>query len=565
MKQRAEAVIATARPVQVLAAAMVFSLAFNMWMGRATTFSADEIAWFIQSPDLSLSEVFHPYVGHLVATSKVVYKLILETAGPEYWIFRLLAALSVVAVAGALFCLIRKSLNEWMALAISLVILFFGGDPIHVLVGNGFTILFAIFCGLMALLLADRDQLRALILASAVLCLGVVTYSLALPFVLGVAALLILGRRWTSLWVPAVPLLIYFAWWLWSQDLSGNSHGTLELSRLALTPAWGYQTISSMLSHLSGLDYDFTSGGSSIANPGPVLSLAFFVAIGFSLARGENYGRFWASAIILLTLWALAIVVPTPDRLPTSTRYMFPVAIVAALVWSDSFRRIPRNRASWVALTVVVFVSCLGGLAAIRDAGVNYRNTYAVELRAGLAGIEAAKGLDLTLKGDDIADREESAVLNLPFRAVDDLGKQSVKLYREAIERYGSLGYSAAELEAQGQVAAQQADLALVRAVGQPLVTPAGGRASNDCLTVPAGSSGLVEVPLTGRELLIRNQFPESAALFAGRFSTLGIPLGEVAAGESVALPVDPGRAGQGLSLRAAASKLEFCRPTRND
>ncbi len=143
---------APAFPRLVLAFSMAFAFVVFLWFGRGTTFSADELTWLMQSPDRTLGNAFDPHAGHLVFVSKVLYKVVLETIGVNYLTFRILTALTVLLASLLIFIYARRRVTELVALAPALALLFFGGDPFHVVAGNGFTVLFAVVCGLAALL-----------------------------------------------------------------------------------------------------------------------------------------------------------------------------------------------------------------------------------------------------------------------------------------------------------------------------------------------------------------------------------------------------------------------------
>ncbi len=57
----------------LLGAAMAGALALIIWLGRGTTFSVDELAWFANTPGLDLGDAFAPHGGHLILTSRLVY------------------------------------------------------------------------------------------------------------------------------------------------------------------------------------------------------------------------------------------------------------------------------------------------------------------------------------------------------------------------------------------------------------------------------------------------------------------------------------------------------------
>ncbi len=54
----------------------------------------------------------------------------------------------------------KRRVGPVAALAPTLVLLFYGADPNHVLLGNGFTVLLPLAAGLGALLALDREGLE---------------------------------------------------------------------------------------------------------------------------------------------------------------------------------------------------------------------------------------------------------------------------------------------------------------------------------------------------------------------------------------------------------------------
>ncbi len=199
-------------------------LVLIVWLGRGTTYSVDELAWFASTPGLDLGDALAPAGGHLILTSRIVYFAILEAFGSGYEIFRILTALTVLLTAVLFFVYASRRVGRIVALAPTLILLVFGSDWVHVLTGNGFTVLLAVSCGLGALLALERGDSRGDQLACALLCLGVVTYTVALAFVVGTAVtILVREDRWRRIWIVAVPVAIYTAWWFWALGQEDNS------------------------------------------------------------------------------------------------------------------------------------------------------------------------------------------------------------------------------------------------------------------------------------------------------------------------------------------------------
>ncbi len=162
-----------------LAVAMVLAAATILWLNRGTTFWIDELVLFMDAPRLDAEEAIHPHVGHLVLTVRVAYKAVFEVFGSSYLSFRLLGVATVLLTVGLLFAYLRRRTEPYVALAPCLVLLVFGSDVLHVLAGNAFGVLLAVSCGLGALLALEREDFRGDLAACVLLCLGVLTYTVA--------------------------------------------------------------------------------------------------------------------------------------------------------------------------------------------------------------------------------------------------------------------------------------------------------------------------------------------------------------------------------------------------
>src|SRR5919106_823286 len=114
--------------VPALAVAMAAATAFALWLARDTTFTIDELVWFLTSPDLDLSQALEPHGGHLVLVTRLVYAGLLEAFGTGTEPFRILTVASLLLAVGLLFAYTAKRVGAAVALAPAAVLLFFGSD-----------------------------------------------------------------------------------------------------------------------------------------------------------------------------------------------------------------------------------------------------------------------------------------------------------------------------------------------------------------------------------------------------------------------------------------------------
>ena len=371
----------------LLVAAISGSAALILWFGRDTTFSFDELIWVVDSNDFSLRDAIEPYNGHLVLTSRLVYAGLVDVFGSDYLPYRVLAAVSVALLAALFFVYARARIGSLAALAPTLVLLVFGSDAVHVLAGNGFTVLLALACGVGALLALRRGDRAGEIAACALLCLGVVTYSVALPFVVGIAVMvLIRGDRWRRIWIAAIPATLYAAWWLWALRIETTSADETTLSNLLLLPAWSFQALGAVLAALTGLGYDFGDApAEGVTGTAAALALLAIAAFAFRLRRGSVPAALWAATAVFIALSAMNLLVAEGvGRNPDEARYLFPAAIAVLLIAVEAVAGHRWRRGGLIALFAVALIGAAANIALLRDS--------ATELRAGADIVRAELG-----------------------------------------------------------------------------------------------------------------------------------------------------------------------------
>jgi hypothetical protein len=389
----------------------------------------------------------------------------LEVFGSDYLAFRLLATTMVLVTSGLLFAYMRPRLGAWPALAPSLVLLVFGADVLHVLVGNAITVLLAISCGLAALILVDRDETRGDAAACALLCLGVATYSVAIAFAVGVGVALLAAGRARRVWVAAVPLALYGGWWLWSLGQSSGSEGQLVYSNVLLIPAWSFQATAAALGALSGLDFRFAGSPQGDRPAGTFLALVGIAALAWRFRSSAPPGLLGALAIAL-ALFAIEAVAHTElFSAPFTPRYLYPAAVVVVLVAAEGARSLAWPRPALTALFAVAAVGVATNLALLRNESRTLRNDYAPTLRAELSALELADGqID---PGFDPANAIEGRNnLLIPFAEAAVLRSSPARSYVEAADRYGSLGFGPDELVAGPESIRIRTDAVLGAALG---------------------------------------------------------------------------------------------------
>jgi len=364
---------------RVLFAGMAASAVLALWFGREVSWTIDEYSWISLSPDFSLGQAFEPYVGHLIAIPRLIYWATLEINGVgDYWVFRALTLLSIFLMVGLLFAWLRRRVPDFVALPFCLVLLIFPVDHLHYLTGNGIVIALALAFGMAALLNWDRSDTRGDVWAFVFLLLGMMTYTVSIPFAIGLvlAALIEPGSR-RRIWVGAVPLVLYGIWRMLegSNELEGKA-SEIEWGNLLLLPAWAFQATGSTLSGMIGLGFDFSkiAGGPADTQGfvlGPILAALALAGLAWRFTRGALPAGFWVAGAILMALYASQVVVwGTLDaRDPGAPRYLMPGALMLILIAGEALRRIELSRVAFGTLWV------MAATGLIMSVGILARNT----------------------------------------------------------------------------------------------------------------------------------------------------------------------------------------------
>jgi hypothetical protein len=534
----------------ILAAAMGIAAALILYLNRGTVFYLDELTWLYETPGMDTpGEVLQPHGGHLVATTRLVFKAILETVGLEYAVFRIVAVASVLLSAGLFYALAKRRVGALPALAPTLVLLFLGSAWQHVVIPVGFTVVFSVAAGLASLLMLERRDRPGDIGACVLLVVSVATYTTGLTFVVGVAvSVLLRADRRRSLWVFLVPLALYAVWWLWSLSSDASAESEVTASNILLIPSWVADSLAAVLAGLFGLGYDFAARTPDVIDSawGRILAAVAIVALALRIRRGTLSSSVWPFVAIALTYWALGALASGTFRTPDSIRYIYmgSVAVLLVGVAAAAPRRLSKRG---LAILFAVAAFCLGSnLALLRDAGKRFRG-YSASVQSQLAVLELARD-----RVDPDFDPPEASLVTAPASS-----------YFTVLDRYGSAAYSLDELQRQPENVREAADRALADALELRLEASRAGVRGGGCKLTSgdvAAAATLVDLPRRGAALRARG--PSPAAVTLGRFGDLpSVELGSLSPGQPATLRIPPDASPRPWRAAVAgASSVEVCR-----
>jgi len=507
----------------VLGAAMAVSATLLLYMSRGTTFGIDELVWVFQSPGLGLTGVLEPYNGSLVATNRIVYKAILETAGAEYIAFRLLWIGSVLLSAGLLYALIKRWIGALPALAPAIVLLFLGSAGEYFTSAIGFIALFAISAGLAALLALERDDTLGDIAACALIVVSVATFTIGLGFLAGVAISVMLRRdRASRAWIVLVPLALYAAWWLWALGEPGSSEGQAKLSNVLLVPNYAADSLAASLAAVTGLSYDFLGSQQGTAiGWGYVLAAVALGALVIRFIRGGLPRSVWITLGIVLTVWAAGTLVVGVFRPPDSARYLYMGAVGVVMVAAAAATSVRFTRAGLAILFGVAVVGVMTNIAQLRDRARDTRDGYSVRAETAFAMMELAR--------DEVDPAYTPPLIEFDLTQIPlDAGS-----YLRAANEYGSEAIPIDALEREDVTIREHADSTLAGALDLRL-EPARAGAPGPCRSEP--DAGGFELAPGAATIVARGR--RTAKLSVGRFADPSVELGRLEPGEPARLVI---------------------------
>jgi hypothetical protein len=470
--------------------------------------------------------------------------------------------LGVSLVAGLFFVYAKRRVTLPVALAASILLLFFGSAWQDSLDPAGIAHVYSIAAGLGALLVLDRPSWRADSTAlerpsrgaDAAACLlllvSVATFSVGLAFIVGAAVSVLLRRdRWRRIWIPAIPAVLYLVWFAAPKVQGpGFSMSTgFAWSNVLLIPNFFAQAAAAVAAAITGLSYNFDNPASyTIDSPwGYVVAAVAVAALIVRLRRGNVPASLWASLAVLVAFWISTALVTHVTAEPNQNRYVYDAGVLVLLIAADALRGIRLSRPVTVAIVAVIALSLMTNLAVLRAAGARLRSIPATD-KAVLAAVDISRD-HLSRNFVPIGDPTLSFLLGLPG---------GVGSYFDAVHYNGTYAFTTAELRTAPESARDWADGNLVGVEGIRLVPAASPPRGRSCLTASASSSGPLDLAVRPPGLLIRSPVAQPAKV--RRFGS-GQTIGSLVPGRFSALRIPGDRAPDPWHLIVASGPLTVC------
>ena len=291
--------------------------------------------------------------------------------------------------------------------------------------------------------------------------------------------MLLRGDRLRRVWVFAAPLALYAAWWLLASGSTGDRESLADPSNLLGLPVFLASSLGAVLAAAAGLNLALDPGAvTGFDRPPtfawtlvPVLALAGLVAAGLRLRRGRIGPELWVFAAILLAFWVSIGLSAGPGREPTTSRYLFPGAVMLGLVAVEAARGMRPRRWAVPALLGVVALSV----------AVNVVHTQeARRVSCSPTPTASARRWPWWSWPASRARRPFQPGVDAPGASPRHVGV-SASGYLFGVAKWGSLAAPLAEVRSAPPVVRRRADAVLARSLELGLVPASGGAIARPC------------------------------------------------------------------------------------
>jgi hypothetical protein len=536
-----------------LAVAMGAAAVFLLAVGDDFTFYVDQWDFMLERRGHGVDVFLDEQNGHLMAVPILVHKALFEVFGVESYLpFQLTAVVVQLAAAGLFFAIVRRRVDDALAVAFTVAVLFFGPGWEPLLSAVGMLNIIGLAAGLGMLLALDAGSRRGDVVATVMLTISIASFSYGPMFAVAAAVDILLrpgaARR---LWVPAIPLALYG---MWELGWGGESHTRWD--NLPGVPRSIADSASAVAVSLTGLYRH--PGEAWVTNPvdttfGPPLALALAGVVAYRL-RGpaRESPRLWALVVLTLLLWLSIALVQDEGRTTESSRYLYPGGVFVLLIIAELLKGVRLGRRGQAAVAVWLAVVLVAGVGNLRWAADEF-DEHARFTGTELAALELARGTvspEYSPEGsvhDLVRGHWLYAVVAGPYFA--------------AIDDYGSPAYSLAELRRAPPEPRLAADLLLAEATGlQAEPTSETARGCNR-LTPREDAPGQAVLTVPPSGLVIDGDQGTPLELRLRRFADVfGVELGEIDGRDRVEVKPAPDSAAE-VPWRAQLDRIR--RPLR--
>jgi hypothetical protein len=515
-------------------------------IGWELSFFLDDWTFMLYRRGSFDAAIMNPHGENVVIGLAIAYKALVNVFGMDAVAFRAALTILFLTSSALLFVYLRRRAGAFLALVATAMTLVLGAAYEDLLWAIQIGYFISLSCGLGALLLIDRSDRRGDPLACVLLTIGITSFSLGIPFVVGAAVAIYLGGadRWRRAWVVAVPVAVYGLWYLgWGH----TAETQISATNIATAPLFLLDGFASSLSSLLGLATPSSQEAiGAMAWGRPLLA----IAAAFAIWRLHKLGRIpdglWVVLAMAAAFWLLAGINEKSGREPTVSRYQHIGAVFILMIAAELLAGVRLRRPVATIIALVAALAILSGGSYLWQARNSYLHTSQLE-QAGLGAVELAR------------DTVEPGFMLSPDLVDTGYVYVSAERYLSALDAYG---HSPAFTEAEIATAPEAARVAADKTLGGALritFTEGEGTAGPSCSEVAPGGA---PVELAEGGAYVENPGGQPVDLKVGRYSD-GLPLRppSLAPGEAgeLEIPADRGTAPWRLQVAAGAEPVRIC------
>lgn len=511
-----------------------------------TTYGVDEFDWIARAGSIPLKEFLDPINGHLLVVPMLIFRAGLELFDNSQIGFTVFELLVLYSLSLGIFVYSKPRIGPVLAIAPAVIPLTLGAAwPLLSLSLIGIEWGIAASFGVWAIILVEKGgtgegSTSLDILACVLLCLSIASFSIGLPFIVACGAMILLRpNRFRSLWIVAVPIILYSVWRLWAASKVGSAGA--EAANVPWIPGYIIDSFLGGASAIAGFDIPYgpwTSLKLQGFDLGRLLQgIAFTIVLGVAVVAAFRYkagkGTRWlpilAILLLPLTLWASQGLLLDEFRRPIESRYLFGSVIVILLVVVELFRGVKVTKALAIGVLALTLASATAGAAKFRDGRASLM-PVAQESNAIMAAFDiAGDNADPTFVPSSEPVSPQSQFIFLQAGP-----------YLEMAQKFDTPAYSEQEVEAAPDLIREIVDRTLVT-VSRIDIQPAGTGRKLTCREIRSrpGHDSILTRPGNGETIL---ESPVNRQLFLGRFADgepVEISLLEAGKPSSLKLPED--------------------------
>ena len=357
----------------VLGASLVAGVVL-LWTYRGLSFFYDE--WdFIQNRRAWNPAAFlEPHNEHLVLLPAFIFKVLFAVFGiGSYWPYAVVLVITHVACALVLYALLGTWTSNEVAVAGTVVFLFIGTGWEVLLWPFEVSVTVSLAAGLGALLATRSESRKGDVAACVLLVASLASASLGIPFVVGVAVLILtrpgVVRR---LYVVAIPVVLYGAWYLLYAESSAKAANVQQI------PVFVADSAAAAWAGVFGMNPEI----------GRAIMVASIIGVVLIVAkRLADRAAIAALVTIPVVMWALLCLSRFGIATPSTPRYVYPgVALMLVLGALMLGRKDAASIGVRVVIVVLLAASLMTNIGVLKDGGKMWRD-YSAQVTAGLGAM----------------------------------------------------------------------------------------------------------------------------------------------------------------------------------